>query len=89
MHFSSLIVSGQMTRQEAIEGLKGIPYPSAEALEADKAYFVKKMGWTRGQLDDYIRRPAKPHSDFGSEAGLFEACVRIRKLLTGSAGRVG
>jgi N-acetyl sugar amidotransferase len=89
VHFSSLIVSGQMTRREAIEGLVGIPYPSAEALEADKAYFVKKMGWTRSQLDDYIRRPAKPHSEFGSEVGLFDACIRIRKLLTGNASRVG
>jgi len=89
VHFSSLIISNQMTREQAMEGLKGMPYPSEEALEADKTYFVKKMGWTRAQLDDYIRRPAKAHSDFPSESGLFDACVRIRKMLTGSGGRQG
>jgi N-acetyl sugar amidotransferase len=89
VHFSTLIVSNQMTREEAIEGLKGIPYPSEEALEADKVYFVKKMGWTRAQLDDYIRRAPKSHADFPSEVGLFEACTRLRKALTGSTSRQG
>jgi len=89
VHFSSLIISNQMTREQAMEGLKGMPYPSEEALEADKTYFVKKMGWTRAQLDDYIRRPAKAHSDFPSESGLFDACVRLRKMLTGSGDRQG
>jgi len=89
LHFSSMIVSGQMTREQALEGLEGIPYPSEDALEADKTYFVKKMGWTRSQLDDYIQRPPRPHTNHASESRLFEACVRARKLLTGSAGRQG
>jgi len=87
LHFSSLIVSNQMTREEAIERLKSLPYSSKEALEADKAYFVKKMAWTRSQLDEYIRRPARPHADFASESQLFDACVRLRVLLTGRKGR--
>jgi N-acetyl sugar amidotransferase len=87
LHFSSLIVSNQLTREEALEGLKGIPYLSEEALEADKTYFVKKMGWTKAQLDDYIRRPRRPHTDFASELNLFNACIRLRKILTGSKGR--
>jgi N-acetyl sugar amidotransferase len=89
VHFSSLIVSGQMTREQALEGLRGIPYSSEDALEADKAYFVKKMGWNRVQLDEYIRRPPRSHAAYASESGLFEACVRARKWLTGSAGRRG
>jgi N-acetyl sugar amidotransferase len=89
VHFSSLIMSGQMTRDQALEALKGIPYPSEEALQADKAYFIKKMGWTQTQLDEYIRRPPRPHSDYPSEARLFEACVSVRRLLTGKSGRQG
>jgi N-acetyl sugar amidotransferase len=89
LHFSSLIISNQMTREEALEGLRGIPYSSEKALEADKTYFLKKMGWTRVQLDEYIRRPRRPHTDFASESQLFDACTRFRKLLTGSKGRQG
>lgn len=89
LHFSNLIMSNQMTREEALEGLRGIPYASEAALEADKTYFLKKMGWTRAQLDEYIRRPRRSHADFASEAQLFYACTRLRKLLTGSKGRQG
>jgi hypothetical protein len=89
LHFSSLIISKQMTREEGLKGLECIPYASEEALEADKTYFVKKMGWTRAQLDEYIRRPRRSHTDFASESRLFDACTRLRQLLTGSKGRQG
>lgn len=71
-HFSTLIVSGQMTREEALKGLEGIPYPSQEALEEDKEYFVKKMGWTSKELAEYIVRPEKAHTDYTSEKKLWD-----------------
>jgi hypothetical protein len=72
VHLSSLIVSGQMTRQEALERLQGIAYASEEALQEDKQYFIKKMGWTSAQLDEYIKRPGKPHIMYGSEKPLWD-----------------
>lgn len=42
-HLSSLIVSGQMTREDAIEELKKNLYNPVE-LEEDKIYFAKKLG---------------------------------------------
>lgn len=81
LHLSSLIISGQMTRGEAVEVIKGIPYASKEALEADKLYFLKKMGWTITQLDDYIQRPSKPHDDYRSEAWFFNLCRNLRDRL--------
>jgi hypothetical protein len=67
-----------MTRDQALQGLQGIAYPSHDALEEDKAYFLKKMGWTSAQLADYLKRPARPHDAFGSEARLFEFCIGLR-----------
>jgi N-acetyl sugar amidotransferase len=78
VHFSTLIMSGQMTRQSALENLKGIPYFSNQELTSDKNYFLKKMGWTREQLEDYIKRPGKQHSNYKSEAGLFSLCLSLR-----------
>lgn len=78
IHFSTLIISNQLTREKALEGLLGIPYPSEQALEEDKNYFVKKMGWTRSQLDTYIKRPARSHSNYKSEATFFNWCNEMR-----------
>jgi N-acetyl sugar amidotransferase len=72
VHLSSLIVSGQMSREEALERLQGIPYASEQALEEDKLYFIKKMGWTMVQLQEYISRPERPHSAYPSEKPLWD-----------------
>ena len=67
IHLSSLIISGQLTRDEALKGVDGIPYPTLNALEDDIQYFLKKMGWTRDQLEAYLERPEKLHSLYPSE----------------------
>jgi len=71
LHLSTLVVSGQMSREEALNLLSGIPYPSIESLEEDKQYFLKKMGWSMDQLKDYIFRPEKSHSLYPSEKQLW------------------
>lgn len=72
VHLSSLILSSQMTRTEALVRLEGIPYASQQALQEDKQYFVKKMGWSQAQLQEYIARPGKPHSAYPSEKPLWD-----------------
>lgn len=79
VHLSTLVISGQMTRDEALAGLEGIPYSSREELEADKRYFMKKMGWTQEMLEDYIARPENPHASFGTERPLWDFLGGIYK----------
>jgi len=50
-HLSSLIVAGQLTREEALEELKKKPY-NEDTLQEDIDYFIKKLGIT---LDDFNR----------------------------------
>jgi N-acetyl sugar amidotransferase len=76
VHLSTLILNGQHTRDEALALLAHIPYPSEAEMDADRRYFVKKMGWTDAQLEDYIRRPAKPHVDYGTSYSLLNALRR-------------
>ena len=66
-HLGALVVTGQMSRNDAIEELKKIPYPSEKDLEGDKQYFLKKMGWSADDLEDYINRPRREHGEFSSE----------------------
>lgn len=82
IHFSTLIMSGQMDRKDALEDLKTIPYPSLQALEDDQEYFLKKMRWKREVLDDYIARPSVSHHQFASEKKLYDGLLRIYKFFS-------
>ena len=77
LHFSSLIIAGQMGRDSALKDLEKIPYPDKQALEEDKAYFLKKMNWREGQLTDYLSRPRVEHDVYGSERRLYERLSKI------------
>ncbi len=79
VHFSNLILTGQMTREEALKDLQKIPYESEELLEQDIQYFLKKMGWTREQLEEYLKRPRKEHYEYGSEYKLYYFLANIYK----------
>jgi len=81
IHLGTLVAVGQLTRDDALKGLKGIPYHSPQELEEDRQYFIKKMGWTLNQLHEYLARPAKLHSDYGSEYELWKTLETIRRSL--------
>ena len=81
LHLGTLIASGQMSRDEALKGLEGIPYPSEADMQADLAYFLKKMKWTPQQLADYIARPGVPHDHYPSERLLFDSLLKVYKRL--------
>jgi N-acetyl sugar amidotransferase len=81
VHLGTLVAVGQMSREEAIKGLEGIPYPSQKALDDDKQYFIKKMGWTFGQLEEYISRAEIPHNEYPSEKPLWDQCVHLYRTL--------
>ena len=77
LHLSTLVVAGEMTREEALTDLEGAPYPSETELARDIEYFLKKMRWTRADLDEYIRRPGKSHQSYGSEKPLYDFCGNV------------
>jgi len=81
VHFATLIASGQITRDVAIKGLHGIPYPSEWHQEEDINYFLKKMGWTRMDLEVYLLRPEIQHSAYKSEKGWHEFIFRAGKFV--------
>jgi len=67
IHLSTLVAAEQITKEEALKGMEGIPYPSQQALEDDIEYFLKKMNWSQTMLDDYLSRPERKHDEFPSE----------------------
>ncbi len=81
VHLATLVAAGQMSREEALKGLEGIPYPSEKALEDDKIYFLKKMGWTKQQLDDYLKRPEVQHDAYPSEKKFYNFIFNLPDLV--------
>lgn len=63
-HLSSLIASGQMTREEALDRLALPRYPSEEMKEADFNTLAAFLGITRQEFDVLISQPPRSHDDF-------------------------
>jgi len=81
LHLSTLLMSGQLSREEAMQTMEEIPYPSEAALQEDVDYFVKKMGWTPEQLNEYIARPQIPHARYGTEKPRWDRFARLARRL--------
>lgn len=81
LHLSSLIVSGQISRDDAIKSINEIPYPSESDMNEDIAYFIKKMGWTLRDLEEYISRPEKSHLVYGSEKPIWDFTFEVYKKI--------
>jgi len=81
VHLSNLIMSGDLLRDDALKLLKEDPYHTETTLENDIAYFLKKMGFTRKDLDDYLTRPPVLHSHFKSDQNLLDFYHKIFKSI--------
>ena len=81
MHFSSLIMADQISREDALEKASGIAYESEEKLKDDKQYFLKKMGWSEQDLAGYLKREEKSHALYGTEKPLWDLMLNLRAKL--------
>jgi N-acetyl sugar amidotransferase len=77
LHLSTLILNQGYSRDDAVRLLERIPYPTDAELEVDRKYFLKKMGWSDVELQEYIGRPAKPHLDYGTSYRLVRLVRRF------------
>jgi N-acetyl sugar amidotransferase len=63
MHLSTLVCSGQMRRDEALEEIATPAYPP-EWVEPDKAFLVKKLGISREEFDAIMAAPKRRYRDY-------------------------
>ena len=66
MHISTLYLSGQIARPEALRLLKSEKYPSEHDFKTDYEFFLKKMSWTDNDLSTYLARPEVSHKKYKS-----------------------
>jgi N-acetyl sugar amidotransferase len=85
-HLSSLIVSGQMTRDEALKKLAE-PLYDPDELEIDIAYFCKKLRISRAKFDEMLQAPIHSYSDFPTWDGKYRLLKRMQDIFEKSTGR--
>jgi len=64
-HLSSLIVSGQISREQALEELKEEIYPINQ-LQEDREFVCKKLGITEMEFEQIMALPIKTYKDYPS-----------------------
>ncbi|MGN0402293.1 MAG: N-acetyl sugar amidotransferase [Acetatifactor sp.] len=79
-HFSSLVLTGQLDRQEALEILKNPPYDEKLAME-DLEYVAKKLGLTKEEFLELMKGENKTYKDYKNSAGLINLAIKIAHLV--------
>jgi N-acetyl sugar amidotransferase len=80
VHFSSLIVTGQMTREEALKELAKLPY-DPETISNDLQYVANKLQISVEDLMSYHSMPKLSFRDYKNSEFIFELGARTLKLL--------
>lgn len=80
VQFSSLILTNQMTRQEALEKLK-FPAFDQETIDDEFNYIATKLGITGSRLRDYFLMEKKFYWDYNNQEALFNFGAKVMKFL--------
>ena len=80
LHLSSLIVSGQLTRDAALDELAR-PATTERQAERDTRFVAKKLDMTTDELKTLIDAPVVPHATYGSDKALTDRLLGIRAKL--------
>lgn len=80
VQYSSLILTGQMTRDEALEALRHPPLDDATA-EQELKYVANKLNISVEELRSYLEGPRRSYRDYRSQACLYHLGAYVLRLL--------
>jgi N-acetyl sugar amidotransferase len=80
VQFSSLILTGQLSRQEALEKLKKPAY-NIETIKDEFNYIAKKLGITSSKLKEYLKMPKKFYWDYKNQERIFNLGAKLLQKL--------
>ena len=80
LHLSSLIVSGQLTRTQALAQLQE-PIGSPEQLRRDTRFVAKKLGLPASELEVFLERPLVSHLAYPNQNALHTRLTALRRLM--------
>lgn len=80
VQFSSLILTGQMNREEALDKLKKPAY-NPETIDDEFKYIATKLGITEDELRSYFNSEKKYYKDYKNQESVFKIGAKVLKLL--------
>jgi N-acetyl sugar amidotransferase len=80
VQYSSLILTKQMTREEALERLKQPPYDPA-TIHHDIEFVASKLGITAAELLGYLEAPNRSYRDYRSQDGIYSIGAKVMRLV--------
>lgn len=80
VQYSSLILTGQMSREDALDKLKSKPY-NEEYLIKELEFISNKLDLSQGELTKYFNLPLKSYRDYKSQESIFKIGAKILKTL--------
>jgi len=80
VQFSSLIVTGQMTRDEALQKLQSLPYIEAK-VHQDFEYIATKLGIPVDELQSYLEAPNRSFREYKSQEALYSTGAKAMRLM--------
>jgi N-acetyl sugar amidotransferase len=78
-HLSTLVVSGQISREEAVAELQK-PIMEEGILKQDLEYVPKKLGLTAEEFEHIMQQPPKSHYDYKTDLKIRELFFSLKKL---------
>jgi N-acetyl sugar amidotransferase len=79
-HLSSLIISGQISRDEALNRMKEDIYSKSE-INFDLEFVAKKLDWSAQEFKQIISLPPNRHGNFATNKSLFDFGIKTKKHL--------
>lgn len=79
VQYSSLILTGQMNRDEALEKLK-LPAFNEEMIQHDFEYIATKLNISVEELQGYMDAPNKIYKDYKSQQGIYEVGSKVLRF---------
>jgi len=80
VQYSSLILTGQMTREEALEQLKSPAY-NPETIKDEFEYIATKLGISVEELQGYMDAPNRKNSDFKSQESMYSIGAKVMRMI--------
>lgn len=79
-YFANLILTGQMTRESAIESLKNSPYDE-KLINEDMEYIAKKLGVSKKEFEAIIMGENKSYNDYKNSYNLIQLFITLARLV--------
>jgi len=80
VQYSSLILTKQMTRDDALKKLSTLPY-DPQTIHNDFEYVATKLGITIDELNSYLNMEKRTYEDFKSQQSIYNFGAKVLRLL--------